>query len=265
MEQWERDYIETVSESKKEIEKAKGHLWAYEEGYDSSRWMEVIQPDGTKYYIPKDDFFIQETVDQQRNKRKKVQHRSEKRKFVRLLLAGVMLLCVLFKTIEKSPLEMTPAHVEGQHSLESIIQGKLLGGTYVDGLGFARMMSFFEDMQEERQDFLTEIAQSVNNFSAVDTEKWTAIFAERGKQLERLRYAISYEQYVQAQKKTFEEEKELLILLRHGAEAHTVLDLYYQLAGADLELRREAMAAMDKNGIEYTLEDVGFTYWYKNY
>lgn len=265
MEQWERDYIDTVSESKKEIQRAKGHVWAYEEGYDSSRWTEVIQPDGTKYYIPKDNSFIRETEDQRRNKRKKIQRRSEKRKIVRLLLAGVILLFVLFKTTEKSQLVMTTTHAEGQHSMERIIQGKLLGGTYVDGLGFARMMSFFDDMQEERQDFLKEIARSVSDFSAVDTEKWTSIFAEREKQLELLKYATSYEQYVQAQKKTFEEEKELLVLLRHGAEVHTILELYYQLADADLKLRREAVAAMDKNGIEYTLEDNGFTFWYKNY
>ena len=54
MEQWEKEYIETVSRSKHFREQGKGIHCAYEEGYDSSRWVEMTLPDGKKHYIPKE-------------------------------------------------------------------------------------------------------------------------------------------------------------------------------------------------------------------
>lgn len=54
MEQWEKEYIDAVIESKKAKEQGKVVDCSYEEGYDSSRWVEISLPDGKKYYVPKD-------------------------------------------------------------------------------------------------------------------------------------------------------------------------------------------------------------------
>ena len=55
MERWEREYIDAVIKSKQAQKNAQGHIWAYEEGYDSSRWVELTLPDGNKYYVPKEE------------------------------------------------------------------------------------------------------------------------------------------------------------------------------------------------------------------
>ena len=265
MEQWERDYIDAVLESKKDTENVKGHVWAYEEGYDSSRWTEMTRPDGTKYYVPKENAFIHKSGEKQRKPQRKRKYMVPLRTFGRGFLAAAALLGMFLKATDGNIQDGVMPKTGRSYSLESMIQGQILGGTYINGIGFAEMMHFFEDMQLERHSFLNEVAQSIGDLSEVNTEKWEDIFSKREQSLEQLKYAEAYTQYVQAQKDTFEEEKELLVLLRSGAEAHTVLEVYYQLAAADRKLSQEAMTAMDKNGVEYILENDGLKFWYKNY
>ena len=54
MEQWEKEYIDAVTKSRRAKEQGKTIDCAYEEGYDSSRWVEMTLPDGKKHYIPKE-------------------------------------------------------------------------------------------------------------------------------------------------------------------------------------------------------------------
>ena len=54
MEQWEKEYIDAITKSRRAKEQGKTIDCAYEEGYDSSRWVEMILPDGKKHYIPKE-------------------------------------------------------------------------------------------------------------------------------------------------------------------------------------------------------------------
>ena len=54
MEQWEKEYIDAVTKSKRANEQGKTFDCSYEEGYDSSRWVEMTLPDGKKHYIPKE-------------------------------------------------------------------------------------------------------------------------------------------------------------------------------------------------------------------
>ena len=65
MEQWEKEYIDAIIEAKRS--KAQGNAIdrSYEEGYDSSRWVEITLPDGKKHYVPK------ESVGNRSRKRKK--------------------------------------------------------------------------------------------------------------------------------------------------------------------------------------------------
>ena len=49
MEQWEKEYIEAVTKSKQ----GKSVDCSYEEGYDSSRWVEMTLPDGKNITYPK--------------------------------------------------------------------------------------------------------------------------------------------------------------------------------------------------------------------
>ena len=53
MEQWEQEYIDIVTKSKRTKERGIVVDCSYEEGYDSSRWMEITLPDGKKHYVPK--------------------------------------------------------------------------------------------------------------------------------------------------------------------------------------------------------------------
>ena len=54
MEQWEKEYIDAVVKSKQAMGQGKTIHHSYEEGYDSSRWVEMTLPDGKKHYIPKE-------------------------------------------------------------------------------------------------------------------------------------------------------------------------------------------------------------------
>ena len=54
MEQWEQEYIDIVTKSKRTKERGIVVDCSYEEGYDSSRWVEITLPDGKKHYVPKD-------------------------------------------------------------------------------------------------------------------------------------------------------------------------------------------------------------------
>ena len=80
-----------------------------------------------------------------------------------------------------------------------------------------------------------------------------------------LKYANSYQQYVNAEKQVFEEQKELLTLLKYQSDVNTILEMYYRLANVDLTLRSEAVKALEKNGIDYHVNQDGLTYWYKTY
>jgi len=53
MEQWEKEYIDAVTKSRRAKEQGKTIDCAYEEGYDSSRWVEMILPDGKNITYPK--------------------------------------------------------------------------------------------------------------------------------------------------------------------------------------------------------------------
>ena len=65
MEQWEKEYIDAVTKANQAKNKGKTVDCSYEEGYDSSRWIEITLPDGKKYYVPK------EAVGNRSGKRKK--------------------------------------------------------------------------------------------------------------------------------------------------------------------------------------------------
>ena len=53
MEQWEKEYIDAITKSRRAKEQCKTIDCAYEEGYDSSRWVEMILPDGKNITYPK--------------------------------------------------------------------------------------------------------------------------------------------------------------------------------------------------------------------
>ena len=65
MEQWEKEYIDAVTKAKQSKAQGKAVDCSYEEGYDSSRWVEITLPDGKKHYVPK------ESVGNRSRKRKK--------------------------------------------------------------------------------------------------------------------------------------------------------------------------------------------------
>lgn len=54
MEQWETEYIDAVTKAKQSKAQGKAVDCSYEEGYDSSRWVEITLPDGKKHYVPKE-------------------------------------------------------------------------------------------------------------------------------------------------------------------------------------------------------------------
>ena len=68
MEQWEKDYIDAVTKSRQAKEQGRIVDCSYEEGYDSSRWVEITLPDGKKHYVPK------EAVGNRSGKRKGATH-----------------------------------------------------------------------------------------------------------------------------------------------------------------------------------------------
>lgn len=269
MEQWEKEYIDIVTKEKSEQENAKGHVWAYEEGYDSSRWDEVTNSDGTKYYVPKKSAFGS-TKSKTSKKHKRNADLVESIAWLVTVGSAVVLVMVLIGVSlsdQKSFLSTQMTESEKMRSISSqgIVQEQLRGGTYVDGLGFANMMEFFDDMQSERHSFLVDVVQSLQSDSLMDVQQWSDIFAQREDACAELCYAPSYRAYVDAQMKVFELQKELLILMKHGAQLEVVLEAYNQLSDADAALRSKQIQAMDENGIRYTIEENKITYWYKQY
>ena len=263
MEQWEKDYIDAVTESRRTKAQRKNIDCSFEEGYDSSRWVEMSRPDGTKYYVPKENASTSQR--KRRQKTAALNIRWMCRQLITVSLGAVLLVCFLLNSrgIPNNPLEQFSA---GKHvSLQGFLQGRILGGTYVNGYGFADMMHFFREMQKERQAFLEDIAKNINQLSKMDVQRWSQILEDRETQLEKLKYANSYQEYVNAQKQVFAQQKELLTLIKGPVEIHAVLDLFHQLAEADKSLIGEATEALDKNGIEYSLTESGLTFWYKNY
>lgn len=267
MEQWEKEYIDAVVKSKQAMGQGKTIHHSYEEGYDSSRWIEMEKPDGTKYYVPKEKAF-----DHQKQRTRKTLRIIIRIKWKSLLkgMAVIFLGFVLLgnylsnsgtqkKHIAEWRQEIRPV------SLQGFIQGKVLGGTYINGYGFADMMHFFEEMQTERHSFLNDVAKNIDSLSEIDLEWWSQIMDEREELLAKLKYADSYSQYVDAEKQVFEQQKVLLTLVKYNAEVHTVLEMYYQLSGADVSLRNKAVEAMKKNEIDYTVNENGLRYWYKQY
>ena len=49
-----KEYIDAVTKANQAKNKGKTVDCSYEEGYDSSRWIEITLPDGKKYYVPKE-------------------------------------------------------------------------------------------------------------------------------------------------------------------------------------------------------------------
>lgn len=263
MEQWEKEYIESITKSKQ----GKSVDCSYEEGYDSSKWIEITRTDGTKYYMPKESAFHKQQSGKQKQSFKSFAPKVRQllKVAIRILLAFILLRGILLSGRE-SPIHSSEWAKSSRHiSLQGVIQGKLLGGTYIDGYGFADMMCFFKEMQSERYSFLDDIARNINSLSEVDVEQWSQVLDEREKQILRLKYAESYQQYVNAEKEVFLKQKELLTLVKHHAEIHIVLELYNQLATADLSLRSKLIEALEKNGIEYSVNQNELVYWYKSY
>ena len=267
MEQWEKEYIETVNRSKHASEQGKGIHCAYEEGYDSSRWVEVTRDDGTKYYIAKESTPHNGQPDRQ--KRTTKNNRPQFGHFIKIIIGiflAIVLLYGLWLVNGQNKMSRSEwAKTAGHTSLQGFIQGKLLGGTYTNGYGFADMMNFFEDMQQERHAFLEDVAKNTNSISKIDVEQWSLIMDDREKAFSKLKYADTYQQYVNAEKEVFELQKELLILVRHDADIHSVLEIYNQLVDSEKLLRSKAVEALEKNGIDYHVEQNGLTYWYKQY
>lgn len=267
MEQWEKEYIETVSRSKHFREQGKGIHCAYEEGYDSSRWVEVTRDDGTKYYIPK--VSTPHNRQSERQKRTTKNNRPQFGRFIKVVI-GISLIIVLLYGLglvngQNKISRSEWAKTDRNTTLQGFIQGKLLGGTYIDGYGFLQMMQFFEEMQQERCSFLEDIAQNVYSISEIDVEQWSRIMTEREEHLSQLKYASSYQEYVDAEKEVFAQQKELLTLVKHHAEIHTVVELHNQLVTADMSLRAKVVEALEKNGIEYYVDQDVLTYQYKKY
>jgi hypothetical protein len=264
MEQWEKDYIEAVTSAKLTNKQRNAADSSYEEGYDSSRWIEIRYSDGSKHYIPKETAF---SSGKRGIGKKKKPQTGLKRRFHRI--GRILVLVILLSSVLIHPgfgRNQERSVRERRHiSLQGLVQGNILGETYVNGIGFANMMEFFEEMQEERHAFLNEVAQNINDLSAIDIEKWERISDDRKKKLEELKYADSYQEYVDVEEKVFRQQGEMLTLLKYGAQAYSVLELYYQLADADLLLKKAAMEAMDQNGIQYTVDASGLRYWYQNY
>ena len=253
MEQWEKEYIDAVTKSKQTRAQGNAIHHSYEEGYDSSRWIEMKKSDGTKYYVPKETAFDHQKQRTQITPR--IIIRIKWKSFLKgmaVILLGFVLLGNYLSNDGAQKKHKTEWLQEIRHvSLQGLIQGKVLGGTYINGYVFADMMHFFEEMQTERHSFLNDVAKNINSLSEIDLEQWSQIMDEREELLAELKYADSYSQYVDAEKQVFEQQKELLTLIKFNAEVDTVLEMYYQLVGADVSLRNKAVEAMKKNGIDY--------------
>ena len=267
MEQWEKEYIDFVMKAKRTKEEGKAVDCSYEEGYDSSKWIEIKNADGTRYYVPKKSAFDdqQKRSYKKKSKRNFSQYRYFLKVFIRIALS-LMLLGGIVVNYEPNKLQdLEWGKISHPISLQGFVQGKILGGTYINGYGFSDMMHFFKDMQQERHLFLEDIVKNINSLSEVDVNHWSQIMNSREENLGKLKYANSYQQYVNAEKQVFEEQKELLTLLKYQPDVNTILEMYYRLASADLTLRSEAVKALEKNGIDYHVNQDGLTYWYKTY
>lgn len=265
MEQWEKEYIDTINQ----INRAKGKAvdCSYEEGYDSSRWIEIKNVDGTRYYVPKKFAFDNQRKKNYKRKTRRVllQYNCILKVLIGIAL-GLLLLRGFLINYEPNKLQdLELAKISHPISLQGVIQGKLLGGTYINGYGFADMMHFFKEVQQERHLFLDEIAENINSLSEVNATEWSRIMALREQEMEKLKYANSYQQYVDTEKRVFEQQKELLTLIKHQSDVNIILEMYNRLAGADMTLRSEIVKALEKNGIDYYENQDGLTYWYKNY
>ena len=267
MEQWEKEYIDAVTKARKFREQGGAVNCAYEEGYDSSRWVEITRDDGSKYYIPKDS--TPHKGQPEKQKRTTKNNRPQFGRFIKAVI-GIFLAIVLLYGLGlvngQSKMSRSEwAKTDGHTSLQGFIQGKLLGGTYINGYGFVDMMNFFEDMKQERYAFLEDVAKNTNSISQIDVEQWLLTMDDREKAFSKLKYADSYQQYVNAEKEVFELQKELLILVSHDVDIHSVLEMYNQLVDSEKLLRSKAVEALEKNGIDYHVDQNGLTYWYKQY
>lgn len=258
MEQWEKEYLEII-QRKHQSECAEQHQTDRQEEYIHAYWDEVIQPDGSKYYIPK---------------RKKF-HKHEKWHQRKHILVGTIgrvirigfLVCILFvffSAVSKYASQIDLNFGDGVGMRPEFLHSVGIRNTMVDGLGMRDMLDTLFDISDAHTDTLNLYVASGYSFSDDELKSWMDRIDADLIVIGRLPHDDSYSEVVDSYILLLNTLKAYVMYSREGnlvlAQA-----VYAEYSTLLQELMWNLAKAFDRNGVQYTWEEGKIIYTYYQY
>ena len=248
MEQWERDYLENITSKNKTPSKRKKIKI-------DRRWKEVIQPDGSKLYVPRPGAFRKQRIQKLNQFRLGVAIKKAEKAILILLMAVVLLFgLVSFKKLKTDSSISQPSFIPGLHARN----------TYINGLGLKNMADILWDIKEKQTDTLNAYVSGGYAFSEDEITAWQDSISKDLNTIENLTYDKSYLDVIEGY-------KSLMCILRDyisyelAGNSEKSVASHSEYSSLLPELHYIFAEALEKNGVEYTLDEIGLTFVYYDY
>ena len=257
MEQWERDYIETITEQKQLAYQHENKLKGNQKEYLEQFWDEKINPDGSKYYVPKLDALRSHT---RKTKAHDVLclgwHLFWKVIFVFALFIFLYFVFFSSRNIISKFQNSTPSIITDNFRVS------VFPNTYVDGYGMHLMVHTLWDISGQQTERLNQYIKSGRNSSLEELCDWLKDIQNDLAIIQDLHHDPSYSKVLAGYTELLDTlQKYVMYAISDDNENITVAyNEYVSLLDGVWQLLADAF---DENHVKYVLTNDHFTYYYR--
>lgn len=246
MEQWEKDYLEAVA-ARKRSEGGPGWDKKQQKKYMNQCWEEVIQPDGSKLYVPKKERIRRR---EERERRRSVGLAAGSRALKGIVIAFCLIAIFLgaFVVVRSGRFSI--------YSLDYYLDSLKSQNTYVNGVGLINMVNALSDILNTQVKTLNAYTSGDDAFSDDELQAWADSINENLFFIEQLRYDESYTEYVEAHVSMLTVLSDYVTLVQSGdfVLSPSLLNEFSDLLSGIPSL---LITALDENGVEYEVNSDG--------
>ena len=247
MEQWEKDYLDIVSKNTTPTKTNKIKI--------DRRWNEVIQPDGSKLYVPKPGAFRKHKTLNLNQFRFKAAIKKAGKALLIILLAVVILFSLVSLKIPKT---------DSSISWSSFIPGLHVRNTYINGLGLNNMANTLWDIKDRQTNQLNSYIISGYAFSEEEMTAWQDSISKDLVTIENLIYDKSYSEVVEGHTTLLYFLQEYINHQQAGSR-ELAMNAHKEYSTLLTKLQSIFAEALKRNGVKYEITESGLTFMYYYY